>query len=136
MEGVVATQLVAVDNPVRGGHDQDPVRGQHPLDLGDQLIVLGDVLESLETGHEVERTVGQIVQVADVALAEGDVRRAVIRAGVLDSGIVDVDTDYFVGLSSEDGGAIALARGEVQHAPTRCKSGSEQVPVIVLVDHR
>ncbi len=83
VEGVVPALLFGVDEPVRCRHDEDAVRAQQPQHLRHQLLVLDDVLEGFETGHEVERAVGKLRQVADVAVAEGHVREPVARPGVL-----------------------------------------------------
>ena len=121
--------------PVRSGHQQDTFGGEHPEHFGKEPVVIGDVLESLETGHDVEGAVGELRKLANIALAEGEVRQAVVCPRMLDGRLVDVDCHHLVRLCREHRRAVALAAGEVEYPAPGSESGGEQVPVIVLVDH-
>ena len=50
-------------SPVRGRHQQGALWLEHPQHLGKEALALGDVLESFEAGHEVERGVREVREI-------------------------------------------------------------------------
>lgn len=58
---MMGARVVRPPHPRQGRHGDDraPPRAQHALQLGHSACVIGDVLEDVERGHQVERGVGE-----------------------------------------------------------------------------
>ena len=136
VERILPALLDRVDDPVWCREKQEAVGREKPQHLADEPIMVVDVLERLETGDEVEGPVLELGQLEHVALDETEVGTAVVRLGMFHGGPVDVDGHDLVGLVGQKRCPVTLACGEVEHTPAGSECGSEEVSVVVLVDHR
>ena len=94
--------------------------------------MLGDVLDHLERDDGVERPVGEPRQVG--RRAGDELRRRVVRAGVRDGLLVDVDPGDGRGGLCQQRRSEPLTAPQIEHAAAGHERPRPQVPVVVLID--
>ncbi len=134
MKRVVDTGLIAVAGFIGRGQHQPAFRLQHPLELGQQAVVVFEVLDGLKTHHRIH---GAIVngQRQGLALFELAVGLLIPRLGVRHRLTIHVHPHHRAGVSCHQRTPIALTRGHVQHVQALDPREHPCVAVPVLVGH-
>ena len=135
MKRVVLTCRVAVQPTVGRGHHQHSVVRKDPRDLGEHLLVFGDVLDDLEGHDGAERSGLELREIRRAAEAERQPRACVVEPAVLDRPFVDIDPDDLRGSVGQDRGSESLAAADVEYSSTSDDLRRPHVAMKMLVDH-
>ena len=90
------------------------------------------MLERFERHHDVDGRIGQRDR-ARIAGQKRQARPGIGTAGMLDGGLIELDTDNAAGRLGDECRAVALARRDIQHVQPAALFAREQIAMQVFV---
>ena len=131
MERVGRRPQRRVHVPVRRADDQQPVRPKHALDLAQEHVLLGQVLQRFERDHHVHAGIRHR-QHPRIAGFIAQVRARELAPRGIHGGRVDLHTHHAARHLRQQRAAVSFARGHIQHVPPAAQVPRQQVAVVML----